>query len=88
MDVRELQRALRRKLGAVEDRRSNHVFLWVEIDGREYRAAKYSHSTRGQLPEFIVSDAANRLKLSRAEFDNLVDCPLTGEAFRDLWETR
>lgn len=88
MNVRDLQRALRRKLRAVEDRRSHHVFYWVTIDGVEFRAAKFSHSSRGQLPDFIVSDTAQRLKLSRAEVNELVDCPLSEEQFLELWATR
>ena len=85
MDVRELQRALRRKLGAVEDRRRHHVFWWLEIDGREHRVAKFSHSSRGQLPQYILSDTAKRLKLSNAELDDLVNCPLTEAEFLRLW---
>ena len=88
MDVRDLQRGLRRKLRAEEDRRSHHVFYWVEIDGLEFRAAKFSHSSRGQLPDFILSDTARRLKLSVSELNNLVDCPLSREQFLELWETR
>ena len=86
MDIRDLQRALRRKLGAVEDRRRHHVFWWLEIDGREFRVAKFSHSSRNQLPQ--ISDTAKRLKLSNTEFDDLVDCPLTGDEFRRLWAIR
>ena len=88
MDVRELQRGLRRKLDAVEDRRSHHIFYWVTIDGLEFRAAKFSHSSRGQLPDFILSDTAQRLKLSRAELNDLVDCPLNRERFLELWKIR
>ena len=88
MDLRDLQRALRRKLGAAEDRRSHHVFYWIEIDGLDYRAAKFSHSSRGQVPDLILSDTARRLKLSRAELDDLVDCPLSGDQFWELWGTR
>ena len=88
MEVRDLQRALRRKLRAVEDRRSHHVFYWVEIDGREFRVGKFSHSSRGQLPDFIVSDTAQRLKLSGPELNDLVDCPLSGEQFLELWGSR
>ena len=89
MDLRDIQRALRRKLGAAaEDRRSHHVFLLVEIDGLDYRAAKFSHSSRGQLSDLILSDTARRLKLSRAELDDLVDCPLSGDQFWELWGTR
>ncbi len=88
MDIRELQQALRRKLGAMEDRRRHHVFWWLEIDDREYRVAKFSHSSRGQLPPYILSDTAKRLKLSNAELDNLVNCPLSGEEFLRLWAIR
>lgn len=88
MDVRELQRALRRKLGAVEDRRRHHVFWWLEIDGREHRVAKFSHSSRGQLPHYILSDTAKRLKLSNPELDDLVNCPLTEAEFLRMWALR
>lgn len=88
MDIRELQRALRRKLGAMEERRRHHVFWWLEINGREYRVAKFSHSSRGQLLQYILSDTAKRLKLSNAELDDLVNCPLSGEEFRRLWAIR
>ena len=88
MDVRDLQRGLRRKLDAVEDRRSHHIFYWVTIDGREFRAAKFSHSSRGQLPDLILTDTARRLKLNRAELDELVDCPLSWEKFLELWQAR
>ena len=88
MDFRELSRALRRKLGAVEDRQSHHVFFWMEADGRDYRIAKFSHSSRGQVPDFITSDSARRLKLTNAELDQLVECPLTGDACRELWRIR
>ena len=83
-----MQRALRRKLGAVEDRRFHHVFYWMEIDGLDYRAAKFSHSSRGQVSDLILSDTARRVKLSRAELDDLVDCPLSGGQFWELWGTR
>ena len=88
MDVRQLQRSLRRKLGAEEDRRTHHVFYWITIDGRDFRTAKLSHSSRGQLPDFIIADTAQRLKLSRAELNDLVDCSLNGEKFFELWNSR
>ena len=47
-----------------------------------------SHSARGQLLDFVVSNTARRLKLSRAELEDLVNCPLSGDEFRRLWETR
>ena len=88
MDIKDLERSLRRKLKAVEDRQSNHVFYWATIQGRDFRVAKFSHSGRGQLADFIVSDTAKRLKLSKTELNKLVDCSLSGRQFRELWECR
>ena len=88
MDLRELQRALRRKLEASEDRKGDHVFFCFSIGGAEHRVAKFSHSARGQLPEFVIADTAKRLKLSKSELEGLVDCPLTSEGFLELWNAR
>ena len=88
MDIGELQGALRRKLNASEDRRSHHVFFWMEVEGRDHRVAKFSHSGRGQLPQFVVSDTARRLRLRGGELQELVDCPLSGEQFLELWRAR
>ena len=86
MDVGDLQRALRRKLGAQEDRSSHHVFFFVDIPGdAELRAAKFSHSARGRLRDYVVADTGRRLKLTRRELDELVDCTLSGEGFWRLW---
>ena len=88
MDFRPLQRCLSSKLGATEDRRSHHVFYWLTIDGADHRVAKFSHSSRGRVPDFIVADTEQRLKLSRRELDDLVECTLTEEGFLELWASR
>lgn len=88
MDIRELRRALRRKLEAEEDRGRDHIFLFILIAGSYHRAAKFSHSMRGQLPPFVVGDTARRLKLNREELSLLVDCPLDREEFYRLWKER
>ena len=88
VDFRPLQRCLISKLGAVEDRRSHHVFYWLTIEGADHRIAKFSHSSRGRVPDFIVADTAARLKLSRRELDELAECTLTAEGFLELWASR
>jgi hypothetical protein len=85
MDTRDLQRALRRKLDAEEDRSGDHVFYWVTIDGKQFRAAKFSHPGRGQLGDHVITDTTKRLKLTKAQLEELVDCPMTGERFWELW---
>lgn len=86
MDIRDLQRALRRKLNAQEERASHHVYFFIDIPGNgELRAAKFSHSARGRLPDFVVADTARRLRLSRRQLDELVVCTLSGDGFWELW---
>ena len=87
MDARDLQRALRRKLDAEEDRSGDHVFYWMAVNGQDLRVAKFSHSERGQLRNHVILDAAKRLKLTRPQLDELVDCLMTKEAFWILWES-
>lgn len=87
MDIGDLQRALRRKLNAQEERASHHVYFSIHIPGNgDLRAAKFSHSARGRLPDFVVADTARRLRLSRRQLDELVECTLSGESFWELWD--
>ena len=88
MNIRELQKALRRKVGAVEERYSHHVYYVMTIGERVHRVAKFSHSAHGQLPNIVLSNTAKRLKLQRPELDQLVDCQLSVVAFKELWGTR
>ena len=88
MDITDLQRALRRKLNTEEDRKKDHIYYWATIQDRDYRVAKFSHSARGQLPDFIIENTYKRLKLNRRELENLVDCPLSSEEFLRLWSER
>ena len=49
----------------------------------------FSHSMRGgRLPDFVVVNAAKRLRLTKSELEDLVECPLSGEAFLELWQAR
>ena len=77
-----------RKVGAIADRSSHHVFYWLECGGSEYRVAKLSHSSRGRLSSIVVSDTAKRLKLTGPELNGLVDCTLSRKQFRQLWIDR
>lgn len=86
MRVRQLQRALRRKLGAVESRKSHHVFYYMTVHCQEFRIAKFSHSMRGQLSNLVLSDTARRLRLRRSEFDALVECSLGESDVRQRFE--
>lgn len=86
MQIRQLQRALRRKLGAVESRKSHHVFYSITVNSRDLRIAKFSHSMRGQLSNLVLSDTARRLRLRRSELDAFVECSLGESDVRKRFE--
>lgn len=88
MDVRDIRRALKRKLSAYEDRARHHVFYFLEYDGKEYRGPKLSHSWRGDLDDQQLDWIKRPLLLSKAEFENLVECPLSREEFYKIWAQR
>ena len=64
------------------------MYYWMMIDDRRYRAAKFSHSSRGQISNRILNDTARRLKLRRADLNALVECTSSGDRFRELWAER
>lgn len=88
MDNREIKSVLVSKLDATEDRAGHHVIFWLNIDNHAHRVGKLSHSARGQAPEFVVSDTAKRLKLSKKEFQSLVACTISKDMHVDIWRQR
>jgi len=88
MDNREIRSTLVAKLDAVEDRASHHIYFWLNIDDHEYRVGKLSHSARGQATDYVVSDTAKRLKLTKREFVSLVECSIDKGMHEDIWRKR
>ena len=88
MDNREIRSTLVTKLNAEEDRTGDHIYFWLNIDGSEFRVGKLSHSARGQAPNYVISDTARRLKLTKKEFVSLVECTIDKQMHKDLWKNR
>ena len=88
MESREIRSTLVTKLEAVEDRSGHHAFFYLTLQGKEYRVGKLSHSFRGQVPDFVISDTAKRLKLTKKEFLELVGCTIDKATHSQLWIQR
>lgn len=88
MDYQELRSALVSKGGADEDRASHHVFFYVEVHGKRYRATKLSHSARGQISSPIVSAISGQVRLTKRELKRFVDCTMGGEEWLELFWQR
>ena len=90
MDFRKLRHILGTKLGAEESRESNHSYFYWDVDGKQHRVAKISHSSRGseQISDFILEDTAKRMYLERAELVEFVNCSISKDDYVKIWEER
>ena len=88
MNYRELRTALISKGEAMEDRTGHHVFYLVEVDGKIYRATKFSHSARGQIVDEILGAIARQMRLRTQELRRFVDCSVGREEWLQIWRQR
>lgn len=88
VDYQELRRALLSKGEAEEDRSGHHVFFWINVCGKSYRATKFSYSAGGQISKNLVSEIAHQMRLTTKELKQFVACPLSREGWLGLWSQR
>lgn len=74
IDARKLSRKLGGKYGGVLTSGDHRRFYWW-IHGVKYGGAKLSHSKkRKDLPGFVASDIARKLKVSKQELKEMERC--------------
>ena len=88
MDYRELRNALLSKGQASESRARHHVFYYIDVDGKIYRATKFSHSARGQISDDLLGAIARQMRLRIKELRDYVECTITREQWLQLWRDR
>ena len=88
MDYRDIRSTLVSKPRAIEDRAGHHIYFYLTIDQNDFRVGKVSHSSRGQVPDYVIIDTARRLKLNKKEFASLVDCDIDKEQHEKIWRAR
>ena len=81
----KIERALRKK-GFVEQQGDHHYYTYYTSTGvRTGIFTKTSHTPHmKEIPDNLLSQMAGQCKLSTPEFCNLVDCPLSREAYEKL----
>lgn len=87
MDVRDVQRAFTRKLGAVEDRKRHHIFFFYQDGDFTYEVGKLSHSWSGNLNDAQEGMLARKLQLQKRQFVEFVDCSLSTEDMVAIWRS-
>jgi tRNA/tmRNA/rRNA uracil-C5-methylase (TrmA/RlmC/RlmD family) len=81
----DVESALRRK-GFDQTEGDHHWFVYVTIKGEKtgYRT-KTSHTQKMKdIPDNLLSLMARQCKLSKKDFLDLIDCPLTREAYEEI----
>ncbi len=61
----------------------HHFFVYVTKEGKRTRArTKTSHTSKMKdVPDILLSRMAGQCKLTKQQFLELVDCPMTREAY-------
>jgi hypothetical protein len=88
MDYKDIRSTLLNKLDAIEDRSGHHIFYYLKIENSQFNVGKLSHGFRGQALDYVVNDTARRLKLSKKEFLELVNCKIDKIEHEKLWKQR
>lgn len=57
-------------------RSTGHNYGWLIVNGKKILRVHYSHG-KGDIPEKVVNKIRGQLKLSKKDFKELADCPLT-----------
>lgn len=69
--------------GFQQDNNDHHFFVYFTQDGRKTRArTKTSHTAKMKdIPDNLLSQMAKQCKVTRAEFLDLVDCPMDRQRY-------
>ena len=77
--ARDVEKALLCK--GFEKRESHHTFLHLFVDGKKTRVwTKISHGSK-DISDPLLGQMSRDLAISRRDFEDLVDCPLSREEY-------
>jgi hypothetical protein len=86
-DKSEVEAALQRKgFKSTHPGADHNWFVYVSADGKKAIKArtKTSHGRSIDLDDHLLSQMARQVSLTKKQFVDLVDCPLTREAYEDI----
>jgi hypothetical protein len=78
--AREVKQALNSK-GFREDAKRDHIYYFLYHEGRKTAIhTKISHNER-DIDSPLLSQMARQLRVSKSQFNDLLDCPLTAGGY-------
>jgi hypothetical protein len=81
----DVESALKKK-GFDKTEGDHHWFVYVTMEGEKTTSrTKTSHTQKMKdIPDNLLSQMARQCKLSKREFLDLIDCPLSREAYEEI----
>ena len=64
----------------------HHKMLWLVVGGKRSAIFTYVSHGRREYHDALLASMARQLKLRRRQLDDLIDCPMTSEAYIKLLE--
>jgi hypothetical protein len=86
---RDVEAALQAK-GFVLVDADHHFFVYMTMNGKKTRArTKTSHTAKMKdVPDNLLSEMAKRCKLTKPQFFELIDCPMTRQRYEQVLSER
>jgi predicted RNA binding protein YcfA (HicA-like mRNA interferase family) len=83
---RDVEAALKRK-GFQQDDGDHHWFFYWTSDGKKTTVrTKTSHGSTKDLGDGLLKEMAGQVRISKVQFLDLVDCPMSREQYQQLLE--
>lgn len=84
LDKRKIESAISSKGFRIDNTKHCH-FIYYTIDGLRTSVKTHtSHGAKGPINDFLISQMARQCKLQRSQFVDLVNCPLSREAYERI----
>jgi hypothetical protein len=80
---RKIKQNLKRK-GFILEERDHSYYSYIAISGKKTEIwTKISHGSNQDISDDLLKHMSDQCKLSKADFLDLVDCPLTREQYEE-----
>lgn len=82
LDKRKTYKSLKKK-GFIDsnDHSSDHKYLEFHHKGKMILYTKLSHGSKSDLDDYLIKQMSSQCKLSKKEFIDLINCPLSQEKY-------
>lgn len=66
------------------DHSNDHKYLEFFFEGKMILYTKLSHGSKKDLDDYLIKQMSSQCKLTKQQFADLVNCPLSKEAFIEI----